>query len=84
LGYRGDGVPEVLLETIECFMVNKHGKVGGGGGLVHSTYRAVIVRNHANFYHIILFPMSDTFNNTNDTTPQLTEELMQMVKPIKY
>ena len=51
-----NGVPKVLLETIECYMVNKHGKVGGEGVLVHSTYRTVIVRNRANFYHLILLP----------------------------
>jgi hypothetical protein len=38
-------------------MVNKHGKVDGEGVLVHSTYRTVIVRNRANFYHVILLPM---------------------------
>jgi hypothetical protein len=56
LGSRG-GVPKVLSITIECFMVNKHGKVGGEGVLVHSTYCTVIVRNRANFYHVILLPM---------------------------
>jgi hypothetical protein len=38
-------------------MVNKHGKVGGEGVLVHSMYRTVIIRNRANFYHVTLFPM---------------------------
>jgi hypothetical protein len=55
LGSRG-GVPKVLLETIDCFMVNNHGKIGGEEVLVHSTYRTVIVRNRANFYHVILLP----------------------------
>jgi hypothetical protein len=64
--------------------VNKHGKGDGDGVLVNSTYRTVIVRNRANFSHVILLPMhvrtlnqakaANTFNNTNDITSQPTED----------
>jgi hypothetical protein len=38
-------------------MVDQCGKCEGKGVLVISTYRTVIVRNRANFYHVILLPM---------------------------